>query len=121
MKAVARKLTAALIQDKAGRFLLVRRPPAARRMGGFWELPMWESRNRRPGTGNRNERAMDGILLDRLLGHVRHSITSSRLEVAVFEGRLGRGALLPGQKWIALSQVRRLPITTITRKALGLV
>jgi adenine-specific DNA glycosylase len=89
-------------------------------MAGFWELPMWEAENRDSLRSQREGGSTDGILLDRLLGRVRHTITSNRLEVAVFSGRMNRRMARSREKWIALGELARLPITTITRKALRL-
>ena len=112
-KPTALRLIAAVILDGAGRCLLVRRPPSARWLGGFWELPMWNKH----GSNRRSEK---GIALGTRLGSFRHSITSNQLEVTVYEGRLERAAIPRRAQWTPLNRIDRLPITTITRKALSL-
>ena len=76
--------------------------------------------NRRNPSRHIEKMSGDGILLDNLLGHIRHSITSNRLDVTVFQGRLDRAVNPPHEKWVALRNLDRLPVTAITRKALCL-
>ena len=101
-------------------------------MGGFWELPMWEMDSQEANSRNRENRSnrkdrenrynrKEGILLGELLGGVRHSITTNRIEVAVYEGRLARRPIARRERWVRLDQIEQLPITTITRKALALL
>ena len=126
-KPKGRRFIAAVIRDAAGRCLLVRRPKSAKRMAGFWELPMWElSRPASPpldsaklGAGDSHQFPKDTIVLEGLLGRVRHSITTNRLEISVHAARLGRGAKVPGSRWVLPQAMDRLPVTTITRKALS--
>ena len=59
------------------------------------------------------------IVLEELLGRVRHTITSNLLEVSVHAARLERGATLAGSRWVLPRDMGRLPLTTITRKALS--
>ena len=118
-KPKARRFVAALICDAAGRCLLVRRPKSAKRMAGFWELPMWElSRPASPPLDS-HRIPRDGVVLKGLLGRVRHSITSNRLEISVHAARLKRGAKVPGSRWVLPREMEHLPVTTITRKALA--
>ena len=127
-----RRFRAALILDERERCLLARRPPKANWMGGFWELPLWElnsqeansrHRDNREYRSNRENRSnrKEGIILGDLLGDVRHSITSNRIEVAVYEGRLARPPMARRERWVRLDQIEQIPITTITRKALALL
>ena len=111
---VVRRFTVAAVRDKAGRYLLVQRPETAPWMRGFWELPMWEEGSSGLSNGN-------GVHLDHCLGHFRHSITSNRLEVAVFAARADSALPLRKQKWASLDRFLRLPVTTVTRKALRLL
>jgi len=110
-KPVLRRYIAALIQDKAGRVLLVRRSAQAKWLGGFWELPMWEPAEKA---------APRWLAVKQRLGTVRHSITDNRLEVAVFLASLRPRRLFADGRWIAATEFRDFPITTITRKALAL-
>lgn len=116
-KPQARRLVAAVIRDTAGRCLLVRRPKSAKLMAGFWELPMWESKGSMPPL-DAHRIPTDGIVLGELLGRVRHTITTNRLEISVRAGRLKRGAKVRGARWVLPREMNGLPVTTITRKAL---
>jgi len=121
---MVRRFVAALIRDAAGRLLLVRRPQSAQRMAGFWELPTWELGG---GAGHSFSRPLDShripqdaIVVERLLGRVRHTITVNALEISVHAARLQPGAKLAGSRWVLPSRLGRLPVTTVTRKALSL-
>ena len=120
-KPLARRFTAALVRNSVGRILLLRRPPDAQKMAGFWDIPMWEDGVGQAAAGSTKEIVTNGIRLGRRLGSFRHSITTSRLEVAVFQGRLHRRHLPQGAKWIAPRQAGRLAVTTIAHKALRLL
>jgi len=109
---------AALIRDEAGRCLLIQRPQSAKRMAGFWELPMWEEEGRNAPHLDSHPIPKDWIVLEELVGHVRHTITSNQLEVSVHAGRLQHPTLPPRARWILPTGMAQLPITTITRKAL---
>ena len=117
-KPVLRRFRAALILDAKGRCLLTLRNDAAQWMAGFWELPNEEIFSRGTLTAGKSE---DGIVYGPLSGHVRHSITTNRLEVAVYRAELHRQARRKTEKWVALTELDRLPVTTITRKALRLL
>ena len=108
-KPVLRRYIAALAQDVAGRVLLVRRPSNDKWLGGFWELPMWE-----PSKGA----LLPGLVLEKRLGTVRHSITGNRLEITVFGASVRALRHSAHRRWAATDEFRNLPITTITRKAL---
>ncbi len=98
---VERRLVVAVARNN-GRLLLRRRPSNASLMPGFWELP-----------------EADGLplRLDTRLGELRHSITHHRYRVEVFRATV-RGQAPAGHRWVAASELRRLPLTTIARKAL---
>ncbi|MGH9785536.1 MAG: A/G-specific adenine glycosylase [Terriglobia bacterium] len=118
MKPTLRRFVAALIRDAAGRCLLIQRPRSAKRMAGFWELPMWEQGAPDHSPLDSHPIPRDGIALEELLGRVRHSITTNQLEINVHSGRLRRTALLPRARWVLPSRMDELPVTTTTRKAL---
>ena len=117
-KPVLRRFRSALILDAKGRCLLARRDDEAQWMAGFWELPSEEIFSRGPFPAGAAE---GGIVYGPLAGHVRHTITSNRIEVAVYRAKLGRPARRKTEKWVALQEMERLPVTTITRKALRLL
>jgi A/G-specific adenine glycosylase len=107
-KPALRRYVAALIRDRAGRMLIVERPGSDGWMKGFWELPMWEPAR---------ESAPEWLESGRRLGSVRHSITTNRLEVAVFEASLCAGRPPRSYRWIDASEMDGQPLTTVTRKA----
>jgi A/G-specific adenine glycosylase len=144
-KPTMRRFIATVICDTAGRCLLVRRPKSAKRLAGFWELPMWELSHPVPpslpsaklpsaaplglardklGTGRAwdwHPIPRDGVILEKFLGRVRHTITSNVLEIRVHAARLERKAMPAGSRWVPPQEMDRLPVTTITRKALACV
>jgi len=81
----------------AGSIFLIRRPPSASLMPGFWELPQLETPN-----GNQE------------LFTVRHSITVTDYTVHVSEGSEKRDS----GRWITRSKLATLPLTGLTRKIL---
>jgi A/G-specific adenine glycosylase len=117
-KPVLRHFRAALILDEKGRCLLARRDHAAQWMAGFWELPSEEIFLGGPHPA---DIAQDGISNGPLAGHVRHTITNNRIEVAVYHSVLRRPARRNSERWVALTELEQLPVTTITRKALRLL
>ena len=115
-----RRFVAAVVQDAAGRCLMVRRPQSAPWMGGFWELPMWEQDGPNPPPPDLHCITMETMVLGRLLGRLRHSITSNQLKINVYEGFLRPRVVPPRARWVQPSRMDHLPITTITRKAFRL-
>jgi A/G-specific adenine glycosylase len=119
-RVVVRQFVAAIVPDGSGKYLMVRRSGRARWMPGFWELPMWETATPQNSFSEMRRHAAKGVVLDRYLGKLRHTITENRLEVAVCLGSMLNGNKLPGARWIDPTHVgRRCAITTITRKALS--
>jgi A/G-specific adenine glycosylase len=109
---VLRRFVAALIQDRAGRVLMMQRPERGGWLRGFWELPMWETTEKA---------ALPGLVLQGRLGTVRHSITENRLEVTVFGASLRSKRTAGNGRWVPASALNRLPVTTIARKAIALL
>ena len=62
----------------------------------------------------------EGIALGEIAGHVRHTITTNRLEVAVYRATAHGSAKRGVERWVPLKELHLLPVTTITRKALRL-
>jgi hypothetical protein len=88
---------------KEGRqVLLRRRPDDLSLMPGFWELP---------------ETAGAEVIRRRIAGEFRHAITHHAYTVRVIKGKL-RGAPPDGYQWVNYRELLRLPLATITRKAL---
>jgi len=118
---VLRHYVAALVRDRTGRLLLVRRPRQAKWLSGFWELPMWEQGKSIPPFSENGKRTLAAVVLEKKLGTVRHTITDNRLRVEVFAAALRPHRKQPQGKWIAEERLGRYAVTTITRKAVALL
>lgn len=104
------ELTVAVVCGGDGGLLLTQRPPDAGIMPGFWELPC--------ATDDRETHfATLGVALGRKIGEFRHAITDRLFRGSVYEAAL-RGRRPAAYRWISAARLRRLPLTTITRKAL---
>ena len=106
------QLAVALVER--GRKILLRQRPAANPvMPGFWELPLAEG----------SRLGADcflplGIERRKRLGTFRHAITFREYRGTVYRGEL---PVQPpdGYRWVSPERLGRLPLTTITRKALA--
>ncbi len=87
--------------ERNGRVLLRRVPAGV--LEGFWELPTPE--------------AIPGARLEGQLIELRHSITRHDYRIEVVRARLSR--VPPGCRWTRIRELDRLPLTTVTRKALA--
>jgi A/G-specific adenine glycosylase len=82
--------------------LLWKRPPEARRLGGFWDIP----------ESTQLGEAVPGPVL----GRFRHSITNTRYELTVVAATIsGKPA---GFDWLDTRDLAEVPLTTVARKAL---
>jgi A/G-specific adenine glycosylase len=113
-KEKAQQLQLAVILVRRGENLLLRQRPAeALIMPGFWELPQAEGPRVEAGCFS----AL-GIEPNGLLGEFRHAITFRS-----YRGRVHGGVLLgkmpQNYRWISSTRLPKLPLTTITRKALA--
>jgi len=100
------RLTVALV-ERGSTVLMRQRPPEESLMPGFWELPQADDQHS----------ALAPLRLGETLGTFTHGIT-----VRSFRGTVVR-ATLEGEKpsewrWISRARRAKLPLTTITRKAL---
>jgi A/G-specific adenine glycosylase len=91
-----------LEQDEA--VFLVQRDAGDRRLAGFWELP---------------ERALFGGIRGAVVAEFSHQIVNDRFRVEVRKARTPKQ--LPEGRWFAAGERLRVPMTTITRKALAAV
>ena len=113
-KAASEKLELAVTIVMKGRRLLVRqRPSDAAVMAGFWEFPEAQGTEL---SDHGFQRA--GIRLGEPLGLFRHAITFRDYKVVVYQASLA-GRLSEGHRWVSLEELRSLPLTTISRKALA--
>lgn len=105
------ELTVAVVR-RGGSLLMTQRPPDAGIMPGFWELPCVCAADGR-------EASFDaiGVALGGKLGEFRHAITDRLFRGGVYEAALRRG-LPPGYRWISAARLSRMPVTTISKKAL---
>ena len=96
-RGVALELVAML---RAGSVLLLQRAGSERRMAGFWELP---------------EKRMVGGVRGPEKASFTHQIVNDRFRIAVWSSKTGRA---PEGRWVPVSELSGLPVTTVTRKAL---
>jgi A/G-specific adenine glycosylase len=98
------------ILEQDARVFLIKRAPTERRLADFWELP--------------GKHLFPRLRADRV-SEFRHQIVNDRFHVAVWRIALGKplGKLrlprLPDGDWVAIADLRRMPLTTVTRKALA--
>jgi len=98
------QLAVAIVENN-GRILLRRREADARLMPGFWELPAPES--------------LPGLRSERTLGSFRHTITHHNYTITAVKGRISR--VPDGFRWWVREQLGKLPLTTVSKKALRLL
>lgn len=117
------RLAAALVRDRRGRTLLLRRPDGAL-LGGTWELPSAEV-----AEGGDPAAALSEVLAARLGGRwevgalrtrVRHSILDRRITLEAFDARpLGRAPRRPGGSLLASeADLPALPLSSLVTKTL---
>jgi A/G-specific adenine glycosylase len=118
------QLVAAIVRDAVGRYLLERRNEDSPWMAGFWQIPTWEPASRRTSQQSHESELQEQLTTGRSLGILRHSITKYRIQVNVKEAELAATRAFrtsgPSVLWAAYSDLKRLPVTTITRKAIQL-
>ncbi len=105
-KAAARgvELHLAIIRspDVEGQVFLVQRGPEEKRMAGFWELPSKEMLPRWRG---------------KAVKRIVHQIVNDRFQITVWQGRVPK--VLPAGRWFSHAELKTIPLTTVTRKALS--
>jgi len=94
------------------RIFLMKRASTERRLADFWELPGKQLFPHLKGAGIG---AMEKI------SEFRHRIVNDRLHVAVWHIQLGKRHPpgLPDGHWVEIADLRRIPLTTVARKALA--
>jgi A/G-specific adenine glycosylase len=93
-----------LVVRRRGRVLLRRVEPEARRMAGFWELPMSEHLPRAGAHA--------------AIGKFRHSITNHRYTFTVASVGKTPDPDGPAFRWFKPFEIERIPLSTTARKAL---
>ncbi len=93
------------------RIFLIKRSALERRLADFWELP---GRQHIPGQQGQPDP-------EKLLGEFSHRIVNDRFRIRLFRVEpigVARSSLPPGN-WFGVSELHRIPLTTITKKALA--
>jgi A/G-specific adenine glycosylase len=112
--------------ERRGNLLAVRRPPEGL-LGGLWQLPggSLEGTEEPAGAFARQVRERVGLTLRRIeyKGTVQHLFTHRRLRLHLFysDQPTGRTRLdgFDRHRWLSPRALAELPISTLTRKALG--
>jgi A/G-specific adenine glycosylase len=106
------ELTVALVEQR-GRLLMRQRPADAGVMPGFWEAPYTEGADLGPSS-------LDGlgIELAKPVGTFRHGIMFRSYAGVVYTGRLS-GTKPEEYRWLTAAERAKLPVSTITKKALA--
>jgi A/G-specific adenine glycosylase len=94
------------ILERDARVFLIKRASTERRLAGFWELPGKQLLPRLKGTK---------------LAEFRHQIVNGRFRVTVWHiaaGKIKPSNLLAGE-WVGIAELGRIPLTTVTKKALA--
>lgn len=111
--------------ERRGRVLLVRRPENGL-LAGTWALPLSESRGRE-AHGPAVRRALGGLGLTTagrlsLAGQVRHLFTHRDVSARVFRAKArGRLSAFADGKWVRANQLPSMPLSSFSRKLLGLL
>ncbi len=94
--------------ERAGRVFLVKRPTSEPRLAGFWELPAAAAFPNAPRLK---------------VAEFRHQIVNDRFSVKLWrmDSGIDDASPIPDGEWIGASQLPRIPLTTITKKALAAV
>jgi A/G-specific adenine glycosylase len=95
-----------VILEHDARIFLVKRASSERRLADFWELPQKQLFPRFKGIKR---------------GEFRHQIVNDRFQVTVWHIRIKKMRLssLPAGDWVGMAELNRLPLTTVTKKALA--
>lgn len=93
-----------VILQRDSHIFLIRRAATERRLADFWELPGKEALAR-------TEKAAR-------IGEFRHQIVNDRFHISVWHTLQPRLSGLPPGKWVRMTELDTLPLTTIARKAI---
>jgi A/G-specific adenine glycosylase len=101
------------VLERDARVFLMKRASTERRLADFWELP---ARQLLPH--------LRGATIEKMF-EFRHQIVNDRFRVAVWHIRFGSRHPpdlppdLPEGDWVEIADLRRIPLTTVTKKALA--
>jgi A/G-specific adenine glycosylase len=95
--------------ERDARVFLMKRASSERRLADFWELPAKRLFSR-----------LRGVTMEKM-SEFRHQIVNDRFRVAVWHIRIGsrHPPDLPEGDWVEIADLPRIPLTTVTRKALA--
>ncbi len=93
-----------LLISRENEVFLVRRGVEERRLSNFWELPVRQT----PSRGGKP------------VATFTHRIVNDRFRVTVYRMESSLGRLPEAGEWFSAERMARVPVTTITRKALAL-
>ncbi len=105
------ELAVAVVQDK-GRLLLRQRPSSASIMPGFWELPAVEGSSLVQDCFQELQ-----LKCSRKIGSFAHCITNRVYACKVYEA-VPENTKPQGYSWVQQSKIGKLPLATISKKAL---
>ena len=91
----------AKVLRRADSIYLVHRSEGERRLAGFWELP---------------EKSGAAKCKSQPICEFRHRIVNDIFEVTVWESAISK---VKQGRWVELTQIAQIPLTTITKKALA--
>jgi len=120
---IHRSLQAAVVIQYRGRFLIMRRS-GQRLLKGFWEFPSIEL-NKKESAARLMQRFIGeayGLRVESLepLITVKHSITTRRIELQVFQAKLAGGlkpeARSAHRRWVRLKDVRKYPFAAASQR-----
>ena len=106
------QLAVALV-ERGKQILLRQRPRGDPIMPGFWELPEVQAPRLKADCF-----CSLGIQKQQRLATFRHGITFREYQGSVYQGKLAVRAP-DGYRWVSPDRLKKLPLTTITRKALA--
>lgn len=117
---------AAVVVRHRGRYLILRRS-SQRLLKDFWEFPSVELHNRQTASEMAARLASEacGLKINSVepLMTVKHSITTRRIELQVFQAEVERGAILepnaPGRRWVGLKDLGRYAFASAAQRILA--
>jgi A/G-specific adenine glycosylase len=113
------------ILERDSRVFLMKRASTERRLADFWELPAKHLFPHLRGVATEKMEKTEKTEAMEKISEFRHRIVNDRFQVAVWHIQLGKrhpSRLLPGfpeGDWVRIADLCRIPLTTVTKKALA--
>jgi len=110
-----------VIVERAGAVLLFRRDEDASLLAGTWELP-WVEGGARGAAARLGRRYGGEFRLGRVVGRVRHAITTRRILATAREGSYAGDGIAEGReaRWMRRDEVASQPTSSLVGKVLAL-